>query len=28
LGYTVESEDHLQLPAYTGPIGLAYARPG
>jgi len=28
LGYTVESEDHLQLPAYKGPIGLAYARPG
>jgi uncharacterized protein YlxW (UPF0749 family) len=28
LGYTVESEDHLQLPAYKGPIGLTYARPG
>jgi uncharacterized protein YlxW (UPF0749 family) len=27
LGYTVESEDHLQLPAYTGPLGLQYARP-
>ena len=28
LGYTVVSEDHLELPAYKGPIGLAYARPG
>jgi uncharacterized protein YlxW (UPF0749 family) len=27
LGYTVESEDHLTLPAYNGPIGLQYARP-
>jgi hypothetical protein len=28
LGYTVASEDHLQLPAYKGPIGLTYARAG
>lgn len=27
LGYTVGSEDQLQLPAYSGPIGLQYARP-
>jgi uncharacterized protein YlxW (UPF0749 family) len=27
LGYTVESEDHLTLPAYNGPLGLQYARP-
>lgn len=27
LGYTVESEDHLKLPAYNGPTGLQYARP-
>jgi uncharacterized protein YlxW (UPF0749 family) len=26
LGYTVEQEDRLELPAYKGPIGLAYAR--
>ena len=24
LGYTVESGDHLQLPAYRGPIGLQH----
>jgi uncharacterized protein YlxW (UPF0749 family) len=27
LGYTVESVDRLDLPAYNGPIGLAYATP-
>ena len=26
LGYTVESDDALTLPAYKGPTGLAYAR--
>jgi uncharacterized protein YlxW (UPF0749 family) len=26
LGYTVEQQDNLVLPAYKGPIGLAYAR--
>jgi uncharacterized protein YlxW (UPF0749 family) len=26
LGYTVESQDHLDLPAYHGPIGLTYAK--
>jgi uncharacterized protein YlxW (UPF0749 family) len=26
LGYTVESQDHLDLPAYRGPIGLTYAK--
>ncbi len=26
LGYTVESQDHLDLPAYHGPIGLSYAK--
>jgi uncharacterized protein YlxW (UPF0749 family) len=25
LGYTVASEDRLDLPAFKGPIGLAYA---
>jgi len=28
LGYTVTSEDHLTLPAYTGPLGLTYAKAG
>jgi uncharacterized protein YlxW (UPF0749 family) len=26
LGYTVEQNDRLNLPAYTGPIGLTYAK--
>ena len=26
LGYTVETEDSLNLPAYTGPITLTYAK--
>jgi uncharacterized protein YlxW (UPF0749 family) len=26
LGYTVETVDRLDLPAYTGPITLSYAR--
>jgi uncharacterized protein YlxW (UPF0749 family) len=26
LGYTVEGEDSVQLPAYTGPIGQTYAK--
>jgi uncharacterized protein YlxW (UPF0749 family) len=26
LGYTVESQDRLQLPAFRGPIGLTYAK--
>jgi uncharacterized protein YlxW (UPF0749 family) len=26
LGYTVEQQDHLELPAYSGPIGLTYAK--
>lgn len=26
LGYTVEAEDKLNLPAYRGPVGLAYAK--
>jgi len=28
LGYTVETDDDLHLPAYTGPVSLSYARPG
>jgi uncharacterized protein YlxW (UPF0749 family) len=28
LGYTVESQDHLQLPAYDGPLALDYAKAG
>ncbi|WP_375484520.1 DUF881 domain-containing protein [uncultured Jatrophihabitans sp.] len=28
LGYTVESEDRVDVPAYTGPLTLIYARPG
>lgn len=27
LGYTVESQDRLTLPAYKGPVGLSYATP-
>ena len=28
LGYTVEQVAALQLPAYTGPISLSYAKAG
>ena len=28
LGYTVESQDHLHLPAYDGPLALDYAKAG
>ena len=28
LGYTVESQDHLGLPAYDGPLALDYAKAG
>jgi uncharacterized protein YlxW (UPF0749 family) len=27
LGYTVESADDVQVPAYTGAVGLQYAKP-
>ena len=28
LGYTVETSDEVDVPAYTGPIGLVYAHAG
>ena len=28
LGYTVDVQDDLQVPAYRGPVGLSYARAG